>query len=242
MTKMQPDNFKLEQTSIWSFPEHGNWATHDSKYRGNWSPYVPRNIVLKYSREGDIVLDQFVGGGTTLVETKLLNRIGLGVDINERALQITRKKLNFKWNYDYKTYLKQGNACKLDFIPDQSVDLICTHPPYADIIHYSQGQSGDLSLLNYEQFLQKLNLVAKECRRVLKENKYCAILIGDIRQHGLVKPLGFEVLNIFLQNKFQIKEIIIKEQFNCKGSSKWENKQQRNFLLLAHEYLFVMKK
>ena len=40
----------------------------------NWSPYIPRNILLRYSKEGDLVLDQFAGGGTTLVEAKLLNR------------------------------------------------------------------------------------------------------------------------------------------------------------------------
>jgi len=72
--KWEPTDFILEKNSIWSFPKHGDWATHDSKYRGNWSPYVPRNVILRYSKENDWVLDQFAGGGTTLVEAKLLNR------------------------------------------------------------------------------------------------------------------------------------------------------------------------
>ena len=69
--KWEPDDFELEMTSVWSFPNRGNWATHDAKWRGNWSPYIPRNILLRYSSEGDMVLDQFAGGGTTLVEAKL---------------------------------------------------------------------------------------------------------------------------------------------------------------------------
>ena len=48
--------------TVWSFLT-GSWATHDSKWRGNWSPYT-RNLLLRYSSEGDLVLDQF-GGGTT---------------------------------------------------------------------------------------------------------------------------------------------------------------------------------
>ena len=64
----QPDNFELETNTVWSFPDRGKWATHDAKWRGNWSPYIPRNIILRYSKENDWVLDQFVGGGTTLVE------------------------------------------------------------------------------------------------------------------------------------------------------------------------------
>ena len=59
---LQPENFELETNTVWAFPERGKWATHDAKYRGNWSPYIPRNVILRYSKEGDVVLDQFVGG------------------------------------------------------------------------------------------------------------------------------------------------------------------------------------
>lgn len=44
------DNFKLEMTTVWSFPKRGNWATHSGMYRGNWSPYVPRNLILKFTK------------------------------------------------------------------------------------------------------------------------------------------------------------------------------------------------
>ena len=83
ITKWEPDDFELEMTTHWSFPKRGDWATHDAKWRGNWSPYIPRNIILRYSQEGDLVLDQFAGGGTTLVEAKLLNRNIIGVDVKE---------------------------------------------------------------------------------------------------------------------------------------------------------------
>lgn len=79
-------------TTHWSFPKRGDWATHDAKWRGNWSPYIPRNIILRYSQEGDLILDQFAGGGTTLVEAKLLNRDIIGVDINDVALERCREK------------------------------------------------------------------------------------------------------------------------------------------------------
>ena len=87
ITKWEPDDFELETNTVWSFPERGKWATHDAKWRGNWSPYIPRNIILRYSQEGDYVLDQFAGGGTTLVEAKLLNRNIIGIDVNPVALE-----------------------------------------------------------------------------------------------------------------------------------------------------------
>lgn len=44
----QPENFELETNTVWAFPNRGKWATHDAKYRGNWSPYIPRNVILRY--------------------------------------------------------------------------------------------------------------------------------------------------------------------------------------------------
>lgn len=121
--KWEPENFELEMNTVWSFPERGNWATHDAKYRGNWSPYIPRNIILRYSAPGDFVLDQFVGGGTTLVEAKLLGRNCLGVDINPMALERCIEKTNFEYQGSGRIEIKLGDACNLDFVYNDSVVL-----------------------------------------------------------------------------------------------------------------------
>ena len=155
--KWEPEDFELEMTTHWSFPKRGDWATHDAKWRGNWSPYIPRNIILRYSQEGDLVLDQFAGGGTTLVEAKLLNRDIIGVDVNDAALDRCREKTDFDYEpAKGKVYIKKGDARNLDFVPDESIDLICTHPPYADIItKYSDGLKNDLSQLKVKDFFSR---------------------------------------------------------------------------------------
>lgn len=219
---------------IWFFSNRGKWATHDAKYLGDWSPYISRNIILRYSKEGYVVLDQFAGSGTTLVEAKLLGRTGIGVDINRSAIDIATQHLDFTCDGCGKTELHIGNARKLDFLKDESIDLIATHPPYANIIQYSEDTPDDLSLLKIPEFLQEMNTVATECFRILRKGKFCAILIGDKRQNGHVISLGFQVMVIFMGVGFVLKEIIIKEQHNCK--------MKYNFLLLAHEYLFVFHK
>lgn len=240
---MPKDNdFELETNTVWSFPQRGKWATHDAKYRGNFSPYVAKNIILRYSKENDLVLDQFVGGGTTLIECKLNNRDAIGIDINPQAVEITKSKLNFECNNQVDMEIRVGDARKLD-LSSESVDLICTHPPYANIIKYSGNIDGDLSLLNHDEFLTAMKDVASECFRVLKKGKFCAIVMGDTRKNGMVQPLGFEVMQIFRDAGFKQKEIIIKEQHNCKATGFWKtNSQKYNFLLLAHEYVFVFKK
>lgn len=242
--KWEPEDFELEMTTHWSFPKRGNWATHDAKWRGNWSPYIPRNILLRYSKEKDLVLDQFVGGGTTLVEAKLLNRDIIGVDVNDVALIRCKEKINF--DYEKATghvFLHKGDARNLDFILNESIDLICTHPPYADIIKYSENLENDLSLLKIKDFLKEMKSVAQESYRVLKKGKFCAILIGDTRQKGHIISLSTDVMKIFQDVGFKLKEVIIKEQHNCRATGYWKtNSIKYNFLLIAHEYLFVFKK
>lgn len=244
ITKWEPENFELEMTTHWSFPKRGDWATHDAKWRGNWSPYIPRNIILRYSQEGDLVLDQFAGGGTTLVEAKLLNRDIIGIDINDVALERCREKTDFDYEpAKGKVHINKGDARRLDSIPDDSIDLICTHPPYADIIKYSDGIDGDLSQLKVKEFLEQMKPVAEESYRVLKKGKFCAILMGDTRQKGCMIPMSFDVMKIFQDAGFTLKELIIKEQHNCRATGYWKtNSVKYNFLLIAHEYLFVFRK
>lgn len=246
ISSWEPENFELEMTTVWSFPQRGNWATHDAKWRGNWSPYIPRNIILRYSREGDRILDQFAGGGTTLIEAKLLNRNIIGIDVNATALARCREKTSFiHEGVSGKVYLKKADARNLYFLTDESIDLICTHPPYANIIHYSKGQDipEDLSNLDVNQFLKAMVPVAQESYRVLKRGHFCAVLMGDTRQKGHIVPMSFEVMKIFEQTGFKTKEIIIKEQHNCRATGFWKtNSIKYNFLLIAHEYLFIFHK
>ncbi len=244
ISKWEPENFELEMTTVWSFPKRGDWATHDAKWRGNWSPYIPRNLILRYTKEKDLILDQFAGGGTTLVEAKLLNRNIIGVDINNTALDRCVEKLNFEHEgADGEVELHNSDARNLDFIKDETIDFICTHPPYANIIQYSENIREDLSHLKLKDFLEEMRKVAAESYRVLKKDKYCAVLMGDIRIKGYVIPMSIEVMEIFQDAGFKLKELIVKEQHNCRATGYWKtNSIKYNFLLIAHEHLFVFKK
>lgn len=190
------------------------------------------------------MLDQFVGGGTTLVEAKLLNRDVIGVDVNDIAINRCREKVSFNHEgADGRVYIRKGDARNLDFLDDESIDFICTHPPYANIIKYSENIPEDLSLLKVDAFLSQMKKVAEESYRVLKTNKFCAVLMGDTRQKGCMIPMSFDVMKIFQNAGFTLKEIIIKEQHNCRATGYWKtNSIKYNFLLIAHEYLFVFRK
>jgi len=250
ITKFAPDDFVPETTTVWSFPDRGDWATHIGNYRGNWSPFIPRNLILRFTKKGDLVLDQMVGSGTTLVECKLLQRRGIGVDINLDAIMVTRNRLDFTYkplDEDYqepeiRTYV--GDARNLNLIEDESIDLIATHPPYASIIPYSkQRVEGDLSSVHdIAEFAEEMQKVAEESYRALKPGKHCAILIGDTRRHKHFVPITPRVLQSFLEVDFILREDIIKLQWKMKSTrEKWRGKGY-DFLLIGHEHLYIFRK
>ncbi len=244
-----PTDYAEEDDTVWSFPDRGRWATHDAGYPGNWSPYVPRNLINRFTVENDVVLDPMMGSGTTLVECRLLRRNAIGVDVNLEAVMLSNDRLTFTHPNLQSgartfavTYL--GDARNLNEVGDGSVDLIATHPPYASIIGYGEGRyAGDLSELpSVADYVRSMGDVAKECVRVLKKDAHCAILIGDTRVHAHYVPISWAVMVQFLAAGFTLKEDIIKIQYNTSSErGRWSG-QRANFYKIAHEHLFVFRK
>ena len=244
-------------STIWSFPERGSWAVHDSDYEGNWSPYVPREAIRQFSQKGDLILDPFVGGGTTLVECVLLGRRGIGVDVSPHALAHSRQRLAELRRFAESALVRpfdlealaavdvqQGDARDLSFLDDESVDMICTHPPYSSMIQYTSSVKGDLSLIESpKDFVVEMEAVAREFRRVLKPGRFCVILIGDIRKNGLIEPLGLRVLQVFKDLVgFDLVETVIKMQHQDSSTEFYYRKKSALRYRLAHEYLFVFRR
>ena len=130
---------------------------------------------------------------------------------------------------------------------DESIDLIATHPPYWNIIPYSQKRpEGDLSAYRkIEDYLAKILEIARESYRVLKPGRYCAILIGDTRKHRHYVPISTYVMLQFMRAGFVLAEDIIKLQHKMKTTrEKWAGKsfEQYGFHKIAHEHLYIFRK
>jgi DNA modification methylase len=262
-----PEELTDVSTTVWSFPKRGSWATHKGDYRGNWAPQIPRALILKYTELGNTVLDPMVGSGTTCVEAMLLGRNCIAVDINYNAVILTHHRLYYlvkalregraggilnyvsngavsnAVNAWYKVY--HGDAHNLDKIPDNSIDLVATHPPYFNIIKYGEQEiEGDLSRAkSLEEYLAMMKQVAEEIYRVLRPGGVLGILVGDTRVKKHYVPISHYVLLTLLDVGFVLKEEVIKVQHKMKTTREiWARLRDRDFLLIYHEKLFILEK
>jgi DNA modification methylase len=247
--EFQPRSYSPEEWTVWSFPDRGDWATHLGNYRGNWSPYIPRNLLDRYTKRGELVCDPMMGSGTTLVECRLMGRNGIGVDINLNAVMVTMNRLDFAYlplEQDYEeptSRVYEGDARNLNEVRDEEVDFVATHPPYCGIVPYTKSQvEGDLSSLKLPDFMSEMGKVASECFRILKPNRYCAILIGDTRKHCHYIPINIGVLSRFSEAGFVLKEDIIKLQHKTKTTRERWRGHRYDFYKIAHEHLYVFRK
>ena len=252
------EEFSLPTTTVWSFPKRGSWAVHQSDYRGNWPPQIPRSLIMKYSEKGDVIFDPFVGGGTTLIEAWLTGRKSIGIDINPYAVKVSRERIKEmekksgqtvkNLTKDLKPIIRQGDARKSSETLQKlgfgkgSINLICAHPPYLNALRYTENVEGDLSHIGDVQlFCDEIQKVAKELYILLNKGGRCGILVGDVRKRGKLIPLGFLAMKRFLNEKFELEDIIVKLQHRDKSTEFYYDKDVISYLI-AHEYLFIFKK
>lgn len=253
----EPEDFVRKETTVWDFPSRGNWAVHQSDYRGNWPPQLIRNLIISYTEKGDYVADLFLGGGTTLIECWLTERRGIGIDISDYAIKTTCARLlelETKAPIDklgiepIKPIVHKGDSreCGRIFesmdIKTNSIALMCAHPPYLDALHYSENVKGDLSRMkDVRDFLSAIRAIAVEAKPWLKRNGVFALLVGDVRRDGKLEPLGFKITEEFVRAGYEIKEIIVKTQNKDLSTNLWAKNGKLKFRI-AHEYLLIFSK
>lgn len=240
--------------SLWIIPERDKSGKHDNFYHGNFVPQIPRQFILRYTKKNETVLDPFMGSGTTAYEAENLGRNFIGIDIQNTLVEMVKNKLEPKDNF---AGLISGDSTKVGtfkkakkILKDhqkKTVQLAILHPPYADIIKFSDIK-GDLSNAeSLKKFLSGFSAVLKNTTEILEPFRYLIVVIGDKYSAGEWTPLGFYCMNEAQKLGLTLKSIIIK---NMAGNRAKQNKEgiwryralASDYYIFKHEYILVFKK
>jgi 16S rRNA G966 N2-methylase RsmD len=240
--------------SLWIIPERDNSGKHSGFYHGNFVPQVPRQLILKYTKKNDVVFDPFMGSGTTAYEAETLGRNFIGVDIQKELVDYVRQNVEPSNNF---TELMSGDSTKaatfkkikstLDVHKIKNVQFAILHPPYTDIIKFSNLKDDLSNAVSLKDFLAKFTKVLKNTIDLLEDDRYLAIVIGDKYTAGEWIPLGFYCMNEAQELGLKLKSVIIK---NMAGNRAKQNKEaiwryralMSDYYIFKHEYILIFKK
>jgi len=250
----------LKFFTIWDFPERDPLNIVPYRIKGSCPVSIPLQCIIRYSKKGELVLDPFCGSGTTLIACSFLERKGVAIELNGKIIEIANQNLNHfakkypenKWSSQQKIIQGDSIVYMKDYIKKNTIDLVFAHPPYWNLIDYSQYYSqvnDDLSSLkSFNEFLIKVDVMFKGIYKILRKDRYACILIGDVfPNEKMTIPLDFYFTEVALKNNFQFINKIIKITHNSSSKNRgFENIKFRsiksNFIICNHDYLLIFRK
>ncbi len=242
----------IETDSLWIIKHRDNLGKHDGSYHGNFVPQIPRQLLKRYTKQGDYILDPFVGSGTSVYEAESLKRKFIGIDIQQNLVDEIKQKLD-----DDKDHIFAGDSTKKETFRKlekmllnegkEKVQFVLLHPPYSDIIKFSNQKEDISNIGDLSKFRRKFKNVLKNCMEILEDSRYLAIVIGDKYTNGEWIPLGFYLMSDAQSLGLKLKSIIIK---NMAGNRAKQNKEsiwkyralKSDYYIFKHEYILVFKK
>jgi 16S rRNA G966 N2-methylase RsmD len=240
--------------SLWVLDRRDNSGAHSAGYWGNFIPQIPNQFLRRYTKKGEWVLDTFLGSGTTLIESKRLGRNGIGIEINSQVVELAANNISKEKNpFETRTEIINADCTELSYqdalkkIGVKSVQFLMMHPPYWDIIKFSDNPKDISNEKSLEDFLSKMGMLVEESYKVLDKGRYCALVIGDKYSGGEWMPLGFYTMQEFLKRGYKLKATIVKNFEETKGKMNqkelWRYRALvGGFYIFKHEYIFLFKK
>jgi DNA modification methylase len=199
-------------------------------------------------------LDPFAGAGTTLIEGQRLGRNTVGIELQAHVADGARRLVGDEPNsFGVVSDIITGDSQTLDYRAilsrhnQKSVQLVIMHPPYFDIIKFSDDARDLSNAADVTDFLEGIATVVERSREVLDRGRYLVLVIGDKYAKGEWIPLGFMTMNEVAQRGFLLKSIVVKN-FDATTGKRTQKELWRyralagGFYIFKHEYIFIFKK
>jgi DNA modification methylase len=227
-TKRPP--LRPQVTTLWDYPSQDYGDTHQGipGYKGATPSYVIWNLLHRYTKANDLIVDPCAGSGTTLDVARDLNRRALGYDVHP-----SRKDI---FNVD---------ARKLPAELTAKVDFVFIDPPYSTHLDYGDDKR-DIGKLpaSSPAYYTAMRQVIAEITRVLKKGAHVGLYVCDSYEHGKgFYPIGFELFSMLREHLTPVDIIaVVRHNKTLSMGNYRKAAEEKNFYLRGFNYLLVMRK
>jgi DNA modification methylase len=221
---------RIQPTTLWDYPSqhYGEGFQGDPTYKGATPSYIVWNLLQRYTKKGDLVIDPCAGSGTTLDVARDLDRRALGYDVHPARKDIFRV-----------------DARKLPQELTGKADFVFIDPPYSTHLDYGPDPR-DIGKLDAAdgKYYDAMDQVVREINRVLKPGRHMALYVSDsyVKGKGFY-PIGFELFAILRKHLEPIDIVsVVRHNKTLDMGNYRKAAEEGNFFLRGFNYLFIMRK
>lgn len=251
--------------SLWILGSRDSSGAHQADYHGNFIPQIPNQLLRRFTRRGEIVLDSFIGSGTTAIEANRLGRRYIGIELSQKMTQLARQRTfddllampNCSYHDDSMGIINGDSAApevaaeialRLTEANSRKVQFLIMHPPYHNIIKFSDHPSDLSNCSDVDEYVERFIAVYYNVAGFLDTGRHLALVIGDIYQNSEWIPLqNLITTKLLATGGLRLKSIIVKNMVNNRAKRNLENLWRyralaNGFYIFKHEYIVLFQK
>ncbi|MGM9994255.1 MAG: DNA methyltransferase [Candidatus Avigastranaerophilus sp.] len=247
----------IKTDTWWEFASRDNTRGHSNEYHGNYIPQIAQQLYERFTKKGDVVLDMFLGSGTSAIEALNMKRRCIGVELKPEQVENVKKKfsekelvtnVNLICENSASEEVKEKIQARLDIMREKQAQFLILHPPYDDIIKFSDRKEDLSNCSSTQEFYELFAQVAKNGYDMLEKGRFAALIIGDKYANGEIVPLGADCASKMREIGFKMKAVIVKnmegnERAKGKTANLWRYRALNGgFYIFKHEYIYVFQK
>ena len=224
------------QLGVWQFYYGGRDIRDKSVHPATFPLSLCKKVIELFTHQGQLVLDPFVGSGTTLVAARDLNRNAAGFDLHKVYIDLSNRRLGQEHLFNESRQLAvQDDALNIpDYIGNETVSLIWTSPPYANLLNrarrnksrrdrkneqlgkieqYSQDER-DLGTKPLDQWALKVGDIFERLLPLLKPKAHCVINVPDMWWENRRITIHVSLIEELRRRGYELRNVIIWDRTN----------------------------
>ncbi len=262
---LAPKEWVRGQVAVWELYYEKRDIRDKSIHPAVFPIALPRRCIELFTHRGELVIDPFVGVGTTLTAAQDLERNAIGFDLNQKYVDLANKRLSQR-RLNFEETAKQIAICDdainvPEYINEKTVSLCITSPPYANMLnherlnkslrsdlrmnkHYKKVQQysnnpRDLGTMRLKEYIDALVEIYSRILPLLKQKAHCVININDLWENNHRYPTHSYIIEAMEKVEYELRNIIIWDKRNLVnkvGIFGWPN----NYITLSTTFEYIL--
>lgn len=236
MNCMSPKEWLKRQLGVWQFNYEKRDVRNKKEHPATFPISLARKIIELFTHEGELVVDPFVGSGTTLVAARDINRNAVGFDLQEKYTELSMSRLTNVVFFNTSTQIAINDDARniYQYFEEESISLIWTSPPYANLLNrerrnksrrfrdneqlgkveqYSQDKR-DLGTMVLEDYTQAMGDIYGSLLALLKPKGHCVINVPDMWWENQRITIHVSLIEELRRRGYELRNIIIWDRTN----------------------------